>query len=491
MLTDSHPNYEKYAQHLRAGWLGSEFDDSDIQYRLFREQLGLIAGLSALYAVVLHTLRAVAPPSAHRVVRTAFIGLSSAVFLAAIHGINALKLAAIVVCNYALVVTARRFSTRAALPLMWVFNCGMLFVVFYTNGLPFGLLSDKLAWVDEYGGLITRWYISYNFSMLRLISFASDYCWALDGYEAVGSGETARERSSNPRPLKEYSLINALAYCLYPPLFIAGPIITFNDFCAQLYRPLVFPAKTVALYAVRVAISLLTMEFILHYIHVNAIKNARAWAGDTPIELCMIGFWSLIFVWLKLMLPWRMFRLWALLDGVDVPENMIRCMANNYSTLAFWRSWHRSYNLWVVRYIYIPVGGSRNVLPAALLVFTFVALWHDLSFTLLAWAWLITLFIAPELIASRLLPATKYGEYPWYRHVCAAGAVVNILMMMTANLVGFVVGLDGVKELWQSIVRDWNGILTLAVACGCLFVGVQVMFEYREEEHRRGIFRRC
>ena len=90
-----------------------------------------------------------------------------------------------------------------------------------------------------------------------------------------------------------------------------------------------------------------------------------------------------------------------------------------------------------------------------------------------------------------MLPATKYGEYPWYRHVCAAGAVVNILMMMTANLVGFVVGLDGVKELWQSIVRDWNGILTLAVACGCLFVGVQVMFEYREEEHRRGIFRRC
>ena len=30
---------------------------------------------------------------------------------------------------------------------------------------------------------------------------------------------------------------------------------------------------------------------------------------------------------------------------------MIRCMANNYSTMGFWRSWHRSYNLWIVRYI--------------------------------------------------------------------------------------------------------------------------------------------
>ena len=45
------------------------------------------------------------------------------------------------------------------------------------------------------------------------------------------------------------------------------------------------------------------------------------------------------------------------------------------------------------------MGGSRNLLPAVLLVFTFVALWHDLSFTLLAWAWLITLFIAPEAAA--------------------------------------------------------------------------------------------
>jgi hypothetical protein len=52
----------------------------------------------------------------------------------------------------------------------------------------------------------------------------------------------------------------------------------------------------------------------------------------------------------KLLIPWRFFRLWALADGIDPPENMVRCMANNYSALGFWRSWHRSYNLWVIRY---------------------------------------------------------------------------------------------------------------------------------------------
>ncbi|WFD36705.1 glycerol transporter [Malassezia cuniculi] len=509
---DSHPNFEKYAHYLRPGWMAPEYDNSDIQYRLFREQLGLVVGLASVYAVAGYILRVTTPPSMHKAVRTAFLGISSAVFLGALHGINALKLAAIVAANYVLVKTISRVSTKVALPVMWVFNCALLFTVFYTDGMPFRMLAPHYSWLDEYAGLLPRWYISYNFSMLRLVSFASDYCWATDGYDAVSTSSsasnitsnaagntaggnavssTARERSSTPRPLSEYSLTNALVYALYPPLFVAGPIVTFNDFSAQLERPLNLRIKTVAMYAGRVAISLLTMEFILHYIHVNAIKNAHAWRGDTPLELCMIGFWSLVFVWLKLMLPWRLFRLWALMDGVDTPENMIRCVANNYSTLAFWRSWHRSYNLWVVRYIYVPVGGSRNLLPAALLVFTFVALWHDLSFTLLAWAWLVTLFIAPEVIAARLLPASKYEQHGWYRHVCAVGAVFNILMMMTANLVGFVVGVDGVQELWAAIVHDWNGILTLLGACICLFIGAQLMFEYREEERRRGIFRRC
>jgi len=89
---------------------------------------------------------------------------------------------------------------------------------------------------------------------------------------------------------------------------------------------------------------------------------------------------------------------------------MVRCVANNYSTLGFWRSWHRSYNLWVVRYIYIPLGGARNVILSTLMVFTFVALWHDLSFKLLAWGWLVSLFILPEILARKFAPASKVSR---------------------------------------------------------------------------------
>jgi D-alanyl-lipoteichoic acid acyltransferase DltB (MBOAT superfamily) len=205
----------------------------------------------------------------------------------------------------------------------------------------------------------------------------------------------------------------------------------------------------------------------------------------------MIGFWNLMIVWLKLLLPWRFFRLWALADGIDPPENMVRCMANNYSPLGFWRSWHRSYNLWLIRYIYIPLGGSKNIAISTALIFTFVALWHDLSFRLLAWGWLVSLFIAPELVASYLLPTSKYGKYAWYRHVCAIGAVFNILMMVSANLVGFVIGTEGVIYMIKEITKSWASLSFIAAACACIFVGAQLMFEYREEEMRKGIFRRC
>jgi len=329
--------------------------------------------------------------------------------------------------------------------------------------------------------------------MLRLVSFNMDYFWACRRVGSTDSGGalTDKQRASTFHELEAYSFLNFIAYAVYPPLYIAGPIMTFNDFFWQTKKPLAIPTRSVVYYLLRFLICLLTMELIQHYMYVVAIKDTGAWKGDSPLELSMIGFWNLIIVWLKLLLPWRFFRLWALADGIDPPENMIRCMANNYSTLGFWRSWHRSYNLWVVRYIYVPLGGTRNAIFSTVLVFTFVALWHDLSFRLLAWGWLISLFILPELASRYLVSETKYGETPWYRHVCALGCVGNILMMMIANLVGFVIGVDGMKYLLSELMGTWKGLQFLLIICTVLFMASHIMFEYREEEKRQGIHRRC
>ena len=42
-----------------------------------------------------------------------------------------------------------------------------------------------------------------------------------------------KQRTTTFHPLEMYTFRNYLAYALYAPLYIAGPIVTFNDFLWQ------------------------------------------------------------------------------------------------------------------------------------------------------------------------------------------------------------------------------------------------------------------
>lgn len=326
-----------------------------------------------------------------------------------------------------------------------------------------------------------------------------------------------RDRVKIPAEPTAFTFRNYIAYMLYSPLYVAGPILTFNDYVSQQrYTAASLTRSRIMMYAVRFGLTVLCMELILHYIYVVAISKADPdWSVFTPGQLSMLAFFNLHIIWLKLLIPWRFFRLWALVDGIDPPENMVRCMSNNYSALAFWRGWHRSYNRWIVRYIYIPLGGGGGgrrppgaPKPASppqsnfmgkflqirnfLLVFTFVALWHDINLRLLMWGWLVTLFVLPEVLGGMFFPAHRWRSHPnTYRVICGIGSVGNVLMMIIANLVGFALGLDGLKDLLSSLVGSYSGLAYMFSCCVVLFVGVQVMFEVREDELRAGINLKC
>lgn len=259
-----------------------------------------------------------------------------------------------------------------------------------------------------------------------------------------------------------------MAYAIYAPLYLTGPIITFNDYIAQArYKSATIETSRTIRYGIRFLITLLVMEVVLHFEYVQAISNANPnWADYTAAQLCMLSFLQLHLIWLKLLLPWRLFRLWALVDGIDPPENMIRCVSDNYSTLSFWRSWHRSFYRFSVRYIYMPLGGASfkgwagaaRSITTYMLVFTFVAIWHDIQLRLLIWGWLVVFFMMPEMMAGALFPKRKWESRPTaYRMIASLGAVVNVLMMMTANLIGYAVGVDGMKQIISGITKDHSG----------------------------------
>eukprot|EP00798_Chlamydomonas_sp_ICE-L_P010661 gene10661-12343_t len=139
-------------------------------------------------------------------------------------------------------------------------------------------------------------------------------------------------------------------------------------------------------------------------------------------------------------------------------------------------------NLWLVRYMYIPLGGACWRLLNVWLIFTFVGVWHDLEWRLLSWAWIMALFMAPELAVKSLAQAKcmAHVKGTWvYRHMCAAAASINILVLMTANMVGFVLGAEGVLPILRKISSD-TGFMVVIMAT--LFCASHLMFAIRDGE---------
>ncbi|RMD44058.1 hypothetical protein DV735_g1139, partial [Chaetothyriales sp. CBS 134920] len=488
----SSPHYETYQHLLSDGWLlGRKVDNSDNQYATFRENVPYLALLLVVQPLLRRAYERFSgipkssstssngsvKPSVPAAIAAAararrrldsrltfdfFFGL---VFISALHGFAALKVLLILYINFLL---ATRLPRKYIPPATWIFNISTLFANELARGYPFATVASTLLpfspaaveagrFLDAHCGLMSRWEVLFNITVLRLISFNLDYYWSLNsaGSRSASpiekkqldpSALSERDRVTTPAPADLFtSLPTYLAYVLYSPLYLAGPILTFNDYISQSSYPArSLSARRTTLYGIRFLLVLFCMEFVLHTIYVVAISKANPdWSTYTPFQLSMLAYFNLHIIWLKLLIPWRFFRLWALIDGIDPPENMVRCMSDNYSGLAFWRSWHRSYNRWII-------------------------------------------------LAGLAFPAKAWRDRPTaYRVICGIGAVANVFMMMTANLVGFALGLDGLKGLVQGIVGSWQGAVFLLTACSALFVGVQVMFEHREDEKRKGIRMRC
>lgn len=533
----SDPRYHKYERFLSDGWIpGRKVDVSHAQYNTFRDNLPYMAALLIFHPILRRLWNAIYKPdnqreakgSARLEQRASFDFAFAMVFLVILNGISAVKVLVILCINFQI----GRKAPRRYVPIAtWFFNISTLFANELCEGYHLRNLAAYIsppvggasasgevtdsplmrtgAWLDGFGGIMPRWEVLFNITILRLISYNMDYYWSIGG-----KGSSSLEKQLDPANLSErdrvaisadpadYCFRNYVAYAVYAPLYLAGPILTFNDYVSQQkYKAASIERPRTIHYGARFLLVLVAMELILHFDYVGAISMASpVWGDYTAAQLSLLSYFNLHIIWLKLLLPWRLFRLWALLDDVDPPENMVRCVSNNYSTQLFWRAWHRSYNRWLIRYLYVPLGGASfgSWLAAArstltyLLVFTFVALWHDIQLRLLIWGWLIVLFMIPEWTAAYLFPKRRWESRPTeYRMLCCVGAVANVLMMMAANLVGFAVGLDGLQSIIAGILHDWSGFLFLIVACACLFVGIQVMFEIREWEKRRGATLKC
>ena len=212
------PNYSKFEQLLSPGWIpGRKVDNSDSQYASFRGNVPYLFIVMALHPLLRKLFNAL-----YNEPKTLSLGKSkemldgsgssldsehcnandrmnqritfdvgfSLLFLVALHGFSALKVLVILYTNYVLATNLRREYVPAV---TWIFNIGTLFANELGQGYPYATIANTIlprassgdgnkdnwgSYLDSYGGLIPRWEILFNVTILRLISFNFDCIWA-------------------------------------------------------------------------------------------------------------------------------------------------------------------------------------------------------------------------------------------------------------------------------------------------------------------------
>lgn len=205
-------------------------DNTDAQYFNFRKNLPYLALLLVLHPLCRKIWNAVYRPlpvakttidtaEARLEQRTSFDYFFALVFLAALHGFSMIKVLAILYINYQLATGLPRKYVPVA---TWTFNVAILFANELCDGYMYKDLAAVLsgasphlirtspvdnslvswgAWMDSWGGIMSRWEILFNITVLRLISFNLDYYWSLN-YRSASPIEVAPALPSFRRELR-------------------------------------------------------------------------------------------------------------------------------------------------------------------------------------------------------------------------------------------------------------------------------------------------
>jgi len=104
------------------------------------------------------------------------------------------------------------------------------------------------------------------------------------------------------------------------------------------------------------------------------------------------------------------------------------------------------------------MNGSRNYFRNVVIVFTYVALWHDFSFNLLSWAYILIIGISVEHSIQYHFKRTKlYHDIKhkfYYKYIVCLSLYFSVFFLISSNHFGFGIGfslsINGVNRWIQS-----------------------------------------
>jgi D-alanyl-lipoteichoic acid acyltransferase DltB (MBOAT superfamily) len=179
-----------------------------------------------------------------------------------------------------------------------------------------------------------------------------------------------------------------LAYVLFFPHLIAGPILRPIELIPQLEHPRgAFAFRTIP------AVAIFTLGLVKKLVFadqvaevVDGIYAKTALPSGTEALFAVYGFAVQIYCDFSGYTDMAIGL--ALLLGARLPNNFARPYCST-TIIEFWRRWHITLSFWLRDYLYIPLGGSRGSrvreLVNILITMALGGLWHGANLNFVIW----------------------------------------------------------------------------------------------------------
>ena len=258
------------------------------------------------------------------------------------------------------------FSKRSIVAFGIIFNLGLLAYYKYTN---FFIYNINLLFNSNVQKMNVILPLAISFFTFQQIAYLVD-CYR---------GET-----------RENDFLNYCLFVTFFPRLIAGPIVYHKEVMPQFTTPeaTIFNYKNLSYGIFLFFIGLFKKVVIADSFSVY-VKNGF----DIAASLNFFEAWiaSLSYT-LQIYFDFSGYTDMAIgsacLFNIKLPENF----DSPYKALNmqdFWRRWHITFSRWLVKYLYIPLGGNRRGMVRTFLnifiTFLLCGIWHGAGWTFIAW----------------------------------------------------------------------------------------------------------
>lgn len=303
-------------------------------------------------------------------------------------------------------------QARVCLVCMVAFNLSLFFVFKY---LGFFMETVNTALRTSFPVPHIRLPIGISFFTFQAMSYV------IDVYRGQG------ELQKNP--------LNVGLYIAFFPQLIAGPIVRYKTISDQILHR----HETMADFSAG------TLRFTKGLAKKVLFSNTLSIVADKAFSISAAGELSVAMAWLGA-LAYTMQIYYDFSGYSDMAIGLGKMFGFHFeenfnypyaagSITDFWRRWHISLGTWFRDYVYIPLGGSRN-LPAPrialnlFIVWLLTGIWHGANWTFLVWGLYYYALLVVEKFLLPRLPHRVGGR---------TGAVLRHLATFLLVLLGWVV----------------------------------------------------